>query len=281
MQRRRVKAALVLATLLGVGWWLWSSSGTPDALPGADAPAASAPGDRADPRSARTTPTRLGARAQVEPTAHPNDIADTGIGEAAVQVDLEITWPDGSTVDRTVLVVGQGCPVWARVVDGRGAVTIARHWQSCALQARLSDGLLWRRTEWVDVDLGGGDDQQATLVLPSERTGGLGVAIAAHDEGIEVTAVYPGTPAWDLGLERGDVIVEVDGLPASTLELDEFIEVATGPEGSEVDLVVAYDGDTGTVEEELSVARSFLSHALVGVHRWALPPGHPPLRRDQ
>jgi carboxyl-terminal processing protease len=84
------------------------------------------------------------------------------------------------------------------------------------------------------------------------------VVIEEHEFGVRVAEVVPLTPAWDAGLESGDVIVEVDGTPAGLLSLSDFQAVMTGPEGTEVDFVVEYEADTGFVEEEVTAARAFL-----------------------
>ena len=71
--------------------------------------------------------------------------------------------------------------------------------------------------------------------------------------------VLPGTPAARMGLAEGDLIVEVDGLPTSALELDEFIEIMTGPAGTEVEFVIETELDTGFLEEKLVLTREVLS----------------------
>ncbi len=44
---------------------------------------------------------------------------------------------------------------------------------------------------------------------------GLGITVKKVDTGLEVTSVFPGSPAATSGLEAGDVIVEAGGKPAS------------------------------------------------------------------
>jgi carboxyl-terminal processing protease len=95
-------------------------------------------------------------------------------------------------------------------------------------------------------------------VIPIERTGGLGVMILEHELGIEVQRVWPGTPAAEMGLEAGDIITEVDGLPSSALTMDEFIQVMTGPVGTDVDFALAYEEDTGMTEEVITLTRAWL-----------------------
>jgi C-terminal processing protease CtpA/Prc len=75
---------------------------------------------------------------------------------------------------------------------------------------------------------------------------------------MQVLWVMPGTPAARAGLAAGDVVLEVGGVPASTLESDAFIGLMTGPEGSEVDFLVGFESEEGFVEEEVTVIRQFL-----------------------
>ena len=61
-----------------------------------------------------------------------------------------------------------------------------------------------------------------------------------------------------LGLETGDLIVEVDGESAANVPLETLIEETTGPEGTEVDIAIAWEGDTGWVVEDLTAERQSL-----------------------
>jgi carboxyl-terminal processing protease len=126
------------------------------------------------------------------------------------------------------------------------------------------DGLLPSRSDPVGVDTAPGDVIDVELVVPAERTGGIGVYIAEHDEGILVAGVLPGTPAWEAGLRDGDVIVEVDGLATAALELEEFQQVMTGPEDTEVEFVVSLPGDTGDSLMTVTATRRYLDRSLLG-----------------
>lgn len=128
----------------------------------------------------------------------------------------------------------------------------------CRIQARRLDGMLIARSNAERMTLEPGEDVEVDLRLPTERTGGLGVQIRRQDGVIVVARVIPGSPAEAMGLEEGDLIVEVDGLPTEALELDEFIEVMTGPAGTDVEFTVGYDGDTGWEEEPLLLTRAVL-----------------------
>jgi len=128
----------------------------------------------------------------------------------------------------------------------------------CTFRAWRLDGMLKARSDALTAEIRPGKELQVVLAIPDERTGGLGVYIQEHDLGIQVLGVMPHTPADDMGLERGDLIVAVNGVDAVDLELDDFISSMTGPEGSEVDFALAYEGDTGLVVEDITLVRTYL-----------------------
>jgi carboxyl-terminal processing protease len=110
----------------------------------------------------------------------------------------------------------------------------------------------------VQVDVLGGDEVDITLVLPTERTGGLGVQIEEDRNGMRVVMVVPGSPAEQAGLQAGDLITEVDGTSVGLLSIQDFVQVMTGAEGTDVNFVVEYEEDTGIVAEPIVVTRAFL-----------------------
>ena len=76
-----------------------------------------------------------------------------------------------------------------------------------------------------------------------EQTRGVyqGVGVQVRDDiedGLVVTRVFPDSPAREEGVQPGDVIVAVDGVDVTELQLDEIIGMIRGPEGSRVDLTV-------------------------------------------
>ena len=144
-----------------------------------------------------------------------------------------------------------GCSLMGMFSDG--AETGVRFDRDVWIQAMRMDGLLYARSEPLLLEFREGRDLDAVLALPAERTGGLGVQIAMHADGISVEKVWPGTPADEMGLVEGDIIVAVDGQPTGEMELQEFISGMTGPVGSEVDFVLA-GGDTGELPMRLTRA---------------------------
>ncbi len=249
--------AILVALALLWGWWL-SRRGP------ARSPAAPVASPASDPE---VPPSRGGGHAKL-PEASAEEPGEPLAAEALKPTPPALAVLSGFVLDskgerlERGIVLSEDCRIFAVVREGFFSRTVAPG--SCTVQARRRDGLLYARSEPLRVELRADRETEVELVVPAERTGGLGVGIVEHEEGIVVTDVYPGTPAEDMELMPGDLIIEVDGLPTAALELDEFIEVMTGPEGSDVEFVLSYGGDTGSHEERLTLTRAPLDASMAG-----------------
>jgi hypothetical protein len=135
---------------------------------------------------------------------------------------------------------------------------------SCTVIGYRRDGLLLARSAPLSMELVPGEDLEFDLIVPASRTGGVGVTIGEHEYGIEAVLVHEGTPAWEAGLRPGDVITQVEGRDAVDLSPDDFVQVMTGPEGSNVSFrALVRDEDGAWVEEEFAVVRRFLSSEMI------------------
>jgi S1-C subfamily serine protease len=76
----------------------------------------------------------------------------------------------------------------------------------------------------------------------------LGFYPAETDEGIEVTATADSGPAAQSGIDAGDVVVEVAGLPVESLADLYRTMWNLGPAGTEVPLTVLRDGEARTIK---------------------------------
>ncbi len=171
------------------------------------------------------------------------------------QVAVHIVDSQGSPIDNAIVRVS-GCDQRRRHGGPMIPFDLVAD-TSCSFTAARRDGLLTATsvTETLTLDEG---PNTVILKLPAARTGGIGVQFKQHDEGMQVLWVMPGTPAARAGLESGDVILEVAGVPVATLGDEEFIQRMTGPEGSDIDFIVGFESDEGFVEEEVTVTRQFL-----------------------
>ena len=132
----------------------------------------------------------------------------------------------------------------------------------CVVEAIRKDGALLRRSPQVSLRLtAGGPPQSVRLELPEERTGGIGVRFIPVRSGMRVMSVVEGGPAWEAGLEVGDVIITVDGEAVDGLDQQEFVRRMTGPEGTSVEFEILYQEggpDAEPVVERVCVKRRYL-----------------------
>lgn len=265
MRGGRTKGALALVLILGLVT-LWWGGGPSDAAP-TPARSQAAPERTWVVRAPTVAPTAPEAEDTGMPPALEPDEALALALELAEEEALplarirgQVRTADGEVAWRGMPVV-TGCELQDVAFLGPGYWELVVLAGACEVQGRAPDGLLYARSAWEEVDLRAGEVVELDLYLPDERTGGLGVQIAAHEHGVLVDRVLPGTPADDLGLAPGDLIVEVDGLPTTALELDEFIEVMTGPAGTEVEFVLELELDTGFAEEVITLTREVLTES--------------------
>jgi len=86
------------------------------------------------------------------------------------------------------------------------------------------------------------------LTVPAELTGGMQFAFARHERGIEIR--WSGSPDLD-GLEVGDIITAIEGVPVEEIGIEDAARMLLGPEGTTVLVQVLTEQDTGVVEVEL------------------------------
>ena len=73
------------------------------------------------------------------------------------------------------------------------------------------------------------------------RVGGMGVSIGKVEEGFEIFHVYPDTPADEIGLQAGDIIIEINGESTYDLHVDDFIQMTTGQAGTQAEFRIYGD----------------------------------------
>lgn len=260
MTRRRRWVLGGLALLLAglAGWALWPRAAPP---PRPRAVAEQKP--RKHPRVRAMVPPEAPLAEETpdaaRPLAIPAPVEDTSPPVPVSQVVIRALYPNGEPVLDLISVESRDCMTWTRPRPGPDVRVTFWGEDQCTLKVGRPDGRLYAWSELQTVPLTPGEETQLTVTLPAEPTGGLGIAFRAAEEGMVVERVWPGSPAEQMGLEEGDVIVEVDGLPTDTLTEDEFISVMTGPVGTEVDFVIGYDADTGWLEEPLALTRALIN----------------------
>jgi carboxyl-terminal processing protease len=90
---------------------------------------------------------------------------------------------------------------------------------------------------------------------------GIGLSVAGVERGLRVERVFKGSPAERAGIEKGDVVVSVEGKPIAGLDTTAATERIKGPEGTEVTIGVL-DGETGR-RRELRLTRAEIAVPVV------------------
>ena len=124
-----------------------------------------------------------------------------------------------------------------------------------------------------------GDTGHTDFMTPEERTSrndslsgsyvGIGVQLDTTDnDEPRVVTVFHDSPADKAGLRTGDVILEVDGVPAAGSSLDDVVERIRGEAGTAVELTVRA-GEDGT-PRTLKIVRGEVEIDAVS---WTIVPG--------
>ena len=97
---------------------------------------------------------------------------------------------------------------------------------------------------------------------------GIGVQVSEDAAGkFTISSVYPGTPADEAGLKRGDHILAVDGKTTTGETVDQTVARVRGPEGEKVTLTVSR---AGTADFDVTIVRRKFDLPLIS---WAMVPG--------
>ncbi len=83
---------------------------------------------------------------------------------------------------------------------------------------------------------------------------GIGILISKEKGLLTAASLLPDTPAYNSGLDAGDIIEAVDGVPTKDMSLDCAVKHITGPPGTTVKLTVRTPG--GDQSRELSIVRA-------------------------
>jgi C-terminal processing protease CtpA/Prc len=253
---RRLAAGAAVISLLGLSWWAASGS---EPQPSPERPVAEKESPRTRPRpqsdvmvrrSPHPAPAHAPREAEAEAEAEAEELPPDGLATVIVDVVDENGRPDDDA-----WVVPVDCPEWD--YSGQKSEYVAAP-GPCVLRAARRDGALQQKGPPVTVELALGEPAYVQLELPEIRRGGIGIRFQPTGEGMRVTSVAPGTPAFAAGIEPGDLIVAVGGEDVVNLDNDEFIDHMTGAVGTDVEFTVGIESDTGLTEETVRVTRAFL-----------------------
>jgi carboxyl-terminal processing protease len=88
-------------------------------------------------------------------------------------------------------------------------------------------------------------------VETSGSFGGLGIEITLRDDILTVVSPIDGTPAYRAGLQAGDRIVKIDGLPTKDMQLSDAVKKMRGKPGTKVTISVVREGWTEPKDFEI------------------------------
>lgn len=104
--------------------------------------------------------------------------------------------------------------------------------------------------------------------------GGIGIQIGVRDKRLTVIAPIEDTPADKAGLKAGDTILEIDGVSALDISLEDAVSKIRGPKGKAVELTILRKDSQAP--EKISIVRGTIP--LVSVKVKELEPGYLHLR---
>jgi carboxyl-terminal processing protease len=96
------------------------------------------------------------------------------------------------------------------------------------------------------------DEVAERMGFEGELTG-IGVEVTIEDEFLTVVSPIEGSPAYEAGLQPGDILREADGVDLTGMDVSEAASLIRGPIGTTVTLLVERDGETFLVDIERAV----------------------------
>ncbi len=104
---------------------------------------------------------------------------------------------------------------------------------------------------------------------------GLGITIGTIDGDIRVVSIFEGSPAYQKGLRRGDIIAKIEGQDAKGWTSDQAVRKLRGPRGTYVNISIKRTGydkliDLNVMRDEISiptVPAAFMINGEVGYVR--------------
>ena len=93
------------------------------------------------------------------------------------------------------------------------------------------------------------------------KFGGLGIEVTVEDGLIKVISPMDNTPAFHAGIQPGDLILMLDGVPVRGMSLKEAVDKMRGPPGSEIKLTISREGEPDSVE--VTLVRAIIKAASV------------------
>jgi carboxyl-terminal processing protease len=95
------------------------------------------------------------------------------------------------------------------------------------------------------------EDFKEIKITTDGKFGGLGIEVTTEDGVIKIVTPIDGTPAYDAGLQPGDLILEIDDVSVRGMDLNDAVEKMRGEPGSGIKLTIDREGEPKLLEVEL------------------------------
>jgi carboxyl-terminal processing protease len=107
------------------------------------------------------------------------------------------------------------------------------------------------------------DEYKQFMKSSRGKFGGVGIKIGV-DRGNQLFVESPmvGTPAYEGGIQAGDLILKIDGVSTENMPLKKAVEMITGDAGQKVTLTVLHEGDKKPVDITLSRAEIIIESVI-------------------
>jgi len=174
----------------------------------------------------------------------PDANAIATFGLAMVSLEDEVNnWPEGGSKDSFISAfekVLERNLTSARMPEG---VVIAQFSEASFLTLDPYTILVWPR-----------DVSEFEQQMTNEFTG-IGIEISRQSGQLTVGSLLPDTPAYSSGIDVGDVIEKVDGMPTKDVPLSCAVSRIKGPAGTKVTLTIRRNGKDPTRDITLTRAK--------------------------
>ncbi|HEX79510.1 MAG TPA: S41 family peptidase [Dehalococcoidia bacterium] len=95
---------------------------------------------------------------------------------------------------------------------------------------------------------------------------GIGASVGIQDGQLTIVATFDGSPAAAAGLQNGDIILEIDGMPTEGMSLYDAVLKVRGDEGTPVSLLILRSGNTEATE--IIIVRQQIEIPSVSYEMW-------------
>jgi len=118
----------------------------------------------------------------------------------------------------------------------------------------LADAAIRGLTSVLDPHTDYFDEQEANDLQTHTRGefGGLGITIGVRENVLTVISPLVGTPAYRMGIQAGDKILEIDGKSTRGLAVDDAVSKLRGTPGSHVSIKVLREGQHGLLDFDIT-----------------------------